>query len=297
MQQLDAQTGLPAGRRFTNLSGDIGMLGTSIDDDDNGGNFYDHHYICSSTIPASQSRNNFTVDNPAFLKAKQLRIDEIVIPYSWFNVNSNNNTLSGSYNGTNFTITLTSGNYTASQLSTALSSAFTQAPLSFPANSWSTDTVTATFYTITTPAGTTNLTINANVGIANMIGIGPNNLVITSQTTTTLPQMINLSPIRHILLCSRALSIFDTRIRVNFPTFNVIAMIPVAGTGNVQAPGFGSSFSYKPKTPLQFSIKFSQPLDFQFVDMTGTPIPFNNNGGEIMMHFTYYRSGKTVLEH
>lgn len=71
----------------------------------------------------SLSASDFNVNIGQGLYLDQIQLDAVQIPYTYYNVNSTNNTLVINWNSSNTTLTISPGNYTLSQLGTALNSA------------------------------------------------------------------------------------------------------------------------------------------------------------------------------
>lgn len=68
----------------------------------------------------SGTSGNFLIKNMRFRKVTSFKIDYISLPYSWYNINSNNNQIM--INGSTV-VTITSGQYNATSLASALQTA------------------------------------------------------------------------------------------------------------------------------------------------------------------------------
>ena len=140
----------------------------------------------------SQSSSNFTVQvNPPLTKDHpnhyfSAQIVSVEIPYTWNQINSTNNTLQVIYQGINYSINLTAGNYTVYTLITELA---TQVNNTIPSHPWTDNTTynpntgVITFGITNVPSGsTTTYTIGynfpANSFLARMFGCLNNSSII-----------------------------------------------------------------------------------------------------------------------
>ena len=82
-----------------------------------------HYYIINSDdrLPSSSSECEILVQPHHFNKVESFKIKKIIIPYTFYPINSTNNTLTIMKNGdTNRDVTLSPGDYTITQLKAQL---------------------------------------------------------------------------------------------------------------------------------------------------------------------------------
>ena len=140
------------------------------------------------------------------------------IPFSFYQVNANNNLLSGSIGGSNFSFTMNAGNYTAPELVAELNASFTNASL----------TCVLTYSKITnkitlTAGSGAAIVLNASSTALGLIGFHSNG-VLSGTTTLVSSQGVNVNPIRNVYVKLQNLNI---RNRYNKSTSKVIAKVPI----------------------------------------------------------------------
>ena len=85
---------------------------------------YDFIHVNSQNRDSgSNSSTDFSYTLKEGFKAIGIQLQQLQLPYTYYNVNSNNNTLIVNWNSVNNTITITPGNYTLTSLTAALNTA------------------------------------------------------------------------------------------------------------------------------------------------------------------------------
>lgn len=165
----------------------------------------------SSTDGATSNLNypTFYFDDPA-TDIAYIKVLEAQIPFSYFVVNTSNNTFTLTEGVSSATVTIPPGNYNSSLMATALGTALTTA-------SPTTKTYTVTFssltqkFTIVVSAGTFSLTFGTSddIGVSNprlVLGFGPATTA-SSGTTLVATYTANLTGSNYLFLCSDVLGI------------------------------------------------------------------------------------------
>jgi hypothetical protein len=132
-------------------------------------------------------------------------------PLSMTNINEYNNTLKYNYNGTNFTVTINTGNYNVNQLLNVLKVYIYN--LSFTYNSLN-------GYLSITSTNFLPFTLYASSSMANIIGIGSSDILTSG--FVTLPYPVNLLGIQQIKICSIKLVTENEDFGGNTNLFNVV---------------------------------------------------------------------------
>lgn len=204
-----------------------------------------HYYIINSKHKTSgESDNNFSTKPHEFNKITSFSIKEVLIPHTYYNINSTNNQINIFKNGDtlNRLATLTVGNYTITTLLPELKSKLDA--LAGPVCT----------FTITLNNTTNKLTIassintiirggNALTTLYNIIGFPISDT--TSSNSHTGVSVINLSYTNHIKIYSNQLTKYDSRIRTSGNDENdLLCYIPVHNTT------FGQFIRWKPKDML-----------------------------------------------
>ena len=132
-------------------------------------------------------------------------------PLSMTNINEYNNTLKYNYNGTNFTVTINTGNYNINLLLSIWKVYIYN--LNFSYNS-------LTGCLTINSTNNSPFTLYASSSIASVIGIGSND--IFSQFSVTLPYPVNLLGIQQIKICSSKLVTENEDFGGNTNLFNIV---------------------------------------------------------------------------
>jgi hypothetical protein len=227
---------------------------------------------------------NFTgiLTDESDIKEVQVSVQNAQIPMSFYNINVYNNILRITYNSTNYTITLTRGNYNSNTLITEIVSQL--------AGQLITD-ITITISSVTgilkfVRAGSLNFTILSTGTINKTLGfiIGTNYTTIAGILSAPYP--LNLLGILKLKITSLEISTynFDSSVLGNL---NVLATIPIeAGTfGLIQYDNFANIQSII-KNPTLDS------FDLQIYGDDGNLVNFNGIEWNIVLMFAITRERK-----
>lgn len=192
----------------------------------------------------------------------QVSIANAQIPYSFYNINVYNNVLTIDYNGTPYTLTLTRGNYNATNLITEITTQFLNAGI----------TVIITISSIT---GTIQITVSSGILILLSSGstiykvlgleIGTN---YTAPFTALYP--LNLLGTLRLRICSYELVTYNLD-SSNMTSLNCLASIPI------EASTFGVIL-YDNITNIKTRLNNPQldGFDILILDDDSNPVNFNN---------------------
>lgn len=191
-------------------------------------NYTHHHYFISSRDKLNfESKNNkFTVKSPNFQNVHSFSIKSILIPHTFYNINSTNNTLTirKHLDTADRTLTLDIGDYSIVEMITLLKQELDG--LAGPVQT----------YTVTRDDKTAKLTITQNLSTFIMRGsssmmelLGFERGIDTSNSQNHNSDFIfDLSYTKNISIKSTALTIFDTRIKSSSDQdSNLLIQIPV----------------------------------------------------------------------
>jgi hypothetical protein len=192
----------------------------------------------------------------------QVSISNAQIPYSFYNINVYNNILTGTYNGTPYILTLTRGNYNATNLITEITTKFLNAGI----------TVNITISNIT---GTLSVSVSSGTLILNSSGstiykvLG---LEIGTNYTApfTAPYPLNLLGTLRLRVCSYELITYNLD-STNMTSLNCLATIPI------ESATFGVIL-YDNITNIKTRLNNSQldGFDILILDDDSNPVNFNN---------------------
>ena len=139
------------------------------------------------------------------------------IPFSFYQVNSKNNVLSGTIGDSTFSFTISAGNYNVEELIAVLNQEFTSASL----------TCVLTYSAITNAITFTStgnaLALNSTSTALGLVGFSADK-TLSGTSTLVSTQGVNLFPIRNLYIKLQNLNI---RNRYNKSTSKVIAKIPI----------------------------------------------------------------------
>jgi hypothetical protein len=133
----------------------------------------------------------------------QVTVSNAQIPYSFYNVNVYNNVLAGTYNGNPYSLTLTRGNYNATNLISEIQTQFTNAGIT--GTTITISNITGTLQ-ITVSSGTLILTSNGST-IYKVLGL-ENGINYTAPFTAPYP--LNLLGTLRLRICSYELIPFSS---------------------------------------------------------------------------------------
>jgi hypothetical protein len=155
------------------------------------------------------------VDN---LLEVEISVANAQIPFSFYNVNVYNNVLAIDYNGTPYTLTLTRGNYNATNLITEINTQFTNAGITGV-------TITISSITGTIQVSSTGTLQFLSVGstIYSVLGLESG---IDYTAPFTAPYPLNLLGTLRLRICSYELITYNLD-STSMTTLNVLATIPI----------------------------------------------------------------------
>lgn len=224
--------------------------------------------IFNSARCGNSNNPTFTLRSPLYVYA--YRVKSVSIPFSFYMVNANNNTIAfrESADGVNRTATLPVGNYDAATILSALGTALTNA---------GTQAYTVTYddvsgrLTISAPGNFRILSGNNGSTAWNVLGVDQYNDTASGVSSVKLPHYVDFSFNSSILLCSNALSSEDV-IYSSDDSKAVVCNIPA------DAPA-GSVIHYDNSNGGYLLFEESvQQVDFLLLD-SATGKPMDLNGG------------------
>lgn len=196
----------------------------------------------------------------------QISVSNAQIPYSFYNVNVYNNILKGTYNGTPYTLTLTRGNYNATNLLLEIQTRFLNAGIT---TNISISNITGTIQ-ISVTSGTLQILSNGST-IYKVLGlVTGTNYTITSITPLIALYPLNLLGTLRLRICSYELVTYNLD-STNLTSLNVLASIPI------EAPTFGIIL-YDNITNIKTKLNNPQldGFDILILDDDNNPVNFNN---------------------
>ena len=211
----------------------------------------------------------------------QVAISNAQIPYSFYNINVYNNILKVTYNGTPYTLTLTRGNYNATNLISELQTQFTNAGI--------------TGVTITISSITGTLSVSISSGTLILLSSGSTIYKVLGLETGTnytapfnAPYPLNLLGTLRLRICSYELITYNLD-STNMTSLNCLATIPI------EAPTFGVIL-YDNITNIKTRLNNPQldGFDILILDDDNNPVNFNNINWciSVLISFTKQRIEK-----
>lgn len=229
-----------------------------------------HYYFISSfdKVNSFQTDNNFSVLPHKYNNIRSLELKNILIPYTFYNVNSTNNVLTIFKTGDtqNRDVTLTPGNYNITdflvQLKTQLDSS------AGPVQTY-TCTYNVNTYKITIVQNSSTFIIFATSTLKHLLGLGTSNTV--ASITQTMPNVFDLSYTNIIKVFSNALTKFDSKFSSsNVNDSGILTVIPIH---NVL---FGENIDYQFRTYyIDIHSMNEENIDIRLADKYG-----NSLGGD-----------------
>lgn len=147
-------------------------------------------------------------------------VQDVEIPFAWYPINANNNSIRFVQSSTTYDITLTAGVYTPDELATELQTQLNAATSGF------TVTFSETTLKFTVSNSTAfNIIDDNNTTAQKLIGLSGDTGSVTSWVSDNV---IDLSGTRHVLLESNLASLIN-RPRVNTSCVDIIHRFPVTG--------------------------------------------------------------------
>ncbi len=243
-----------------------------------------HYYKINSKDKLSQTDNStsFRIRNHKFNKVISFSIKDILIPYTFYPINSTNNELKiiRTGNPAIVTITIPPGNYTLSRFLVAFKIA-----LDLPGT-----------FTYTITAGDTNnkLTITQNASTFTILSSGSLNRIIGFSTTENLssvnpaiaPNVYNLSGINNIYIFSNELTKFDTRVRTSGPSDSGLLLAV-----DISNSSFGQNiYQHFEHMSFDYHSHSESDIDIELKDYYGNYLGGNTalNGQDISLNLQFH---------
>lgn len=231
-------------------------------------------------LPLSETSSNFTFSfNKSLNRIKEIRLNTIQIPYTFYPINSNNNVLT--FNDAATSITITPGNYTTTTLSAELKTKIEAAFIG--------DTATITFSTTTlkltiaktSPFKIDSITDEPTSTAAPILGF---QTTTSTATSVTADGALNISGPDYILVTST----FFSRFIQDRPMFsdnsyqNVLTPMPISTT-------VGDYIIFEPCDSIVLSsrlnITTSSIIDIQLRDSDSNILDLNKSEWSILLTF------------
>lgn len=229
-----------------------------------------HFYIINSNDRlSSESDINFTCKPHRFNHTSAFGIKEVLIPHTFYNVNSNNNTLIIRKNGDtqDRNVTVTPGNYNLTNFIVALKAAMDAS--GGPAQTY---TITSSDITakITIAQNNSSFIIRKESSIYYLLG--SSNLVDTSDSIShTMVNVYDLGYTNYVKIYSTQLTKYNTRVVSSGNDSNsLLCIVPVYNSV------FGQNISWKPKALyLDYHSHSEDRIDISLFDMHNQPLGGN----------------------
>ena len=219
---------------------------------------------------------NIIEDNDDVIDIK-VSVTNAQIPFSFYNINVYNNILSINYNSTDYLLTLTRGNYNATNLITEIQNKLIS-------NGLTNITITISSVTgcllFTVSSGTLILKYNTST-IFTVLGLDNVDYTITS--TLNAPFPLNLLGTLRLRICSYELITYNLDSSTG-GTLNVLSTIPI------EAPTFGIIL-YDNITNVQTKLNNNQldGFDIIILDDNNNEVNFNNTNWTITILLTFIK--------
>jgi hypothetical protein len=224
----------------------------------------------------SGTSSNFILkyDLRQFYKCERYYISSLIMPFSYYVVNSNNNVLlflHPTVGGGSTTITITAGNYTPSELVTTIQTALDAISAGLWTISYNTKTGKFSFSTGATSFGF-NATSSSSI-LHNLMGFDQTTYTASTSTKTST-NVADLSGPKYIYLKSNALAFKSQHepISSNSQLQNIILGIPVEVNAfdTIVYKNYNDS-----SNPNPYERQFPNIIDIQLVDESNVPIDLN----------------------
>lgn len=250
-----------------------------------------HFYKISTGDRISGNPNNCIIGRPNLDDVHSFRVEEIVMPYTCYPVNSYNNTLVFNPNaGGNVTATITPGVYTTASFITELQTqmaAVSGGPTYVVTISTATGKIT-----ITQNTGTFTV-VRASSTAWNVLGLNQSLGTSAAALAFTSDGVINLGGTNIIIVTSRELTKFGTKSisSQNNSQSDIIARIPV----NV---AWGSNLVFQPYNKVfMYEGRKGNDIDFKLYDQWYNPLDLNGSDWFINLKFHTSKLSNIELRH
>lgn len=240
-----------------------------------------NYYIINSGDRLTGIAENCTVRNQNFADSFSYRVTKIIIPFTYYNVNSNYNVLKILSGVTTYTVTVPVGQYSITNLLTTLTSLLNA--LGVGTFTLSYDSVT---FKITITNGTIAFTYLGTVSTINDI-LGFNSVDTSSALTHTGDNIFNLGGTDYIDIVSRTLSNSESKSRSTSSSgSNIIIRIPTSQYS------FGQTIFYQPFHNHQwtFRMNLQEDIDLLLIDDSGNQIDLNGRDWEMTLKYHSHKS-------
>lgn len=243
-----------------------------------------HYYFISSfDKQSSQTDNNFSVRPHRYNDIRAIELKNMLIPYTFYNVNSTNNIITIFKTGDtqNRDITLTPGNYNIADFLVQLK---TQLDLSAGPPQIYTCTYNTNTYKITIAQNSSTFVIFASSSIKHLLGLGTTNTV--SAISHTMQHVFDLSYTNIIKVFSNALTKFDSKFSSsNVGDSNILTVIPIHNAL------FGENIEYQFRTYyIDTHSMNEEEIDIRLADKYGNDLGgisgLNNKTCYLKLKFT-----------
>lgn len=238
--------------------------------EDRTSNYYNIH----SEDRLSGTATNCTVRNQNFTDSFSLRMTKAIIPFTFYNVTSNYNTLIINSSG-NKTVTLTPGQYTILSLLSSLKTLL--------------DALAVGVFTLTANSTTYKITIASTVNFAYLGTLSTINDILgfdsvdtSSAASHTGTLIYNLGGTDYIDIISRTLTNSESKTRsTNTKGGQLFARIPTSQYS------FGQTIFYQPFHQHQwtFRMNLQEDIDLQLQDSNGNILDLNGREWEMTLKF------------
>src|SRR5208283_474176 len=230
-----------------------------------------HFYRISSQDRSSgQTIQSFTVQNPNLDDSHSFRVEEVIIPVTWYGINSTNNILNFSPNSTGFvTITIPPGNYNVTTFISALQTAMNAAG----GGQTYTATISTTTGLLTITANAGNFIIDNTSAIQYIMGLSGLGTTTSTASVFIAPNVINLTGTNAVNISSRELTKYSTKSLTSDTgsSSDHLCTVPVT-------LGFGSTIFYKPYNKyFTYNGTKGAQVDLQIYDQWHKPLNLNGN--------------------
>lgn len=222
-----------------------------------------HYYqIKSKDRRLTENELDFEVQSHRLNHVRSFKIKKVIIPFTWYPINSNNNQLTIFKTGDtqDRTITISPGDYSLSDIKTTLKTELDG--LGGPAQTYTITDNTIT-HKLTITQNSSTFIIRGSSSIRKILGL-------SDQDTTALiahesPNVFNLSGTNTIEIYSNQLTKYDTRIRNSSGGgFNLLCVIP---TSNFV---FGNIVLFEPEDYIyDYHPKAENDIDLRILDEDG----------------------------
>jgi hypothetical protein len=231
-------------------------------------NVSNYFYIQSKDRLPGETSSDFRVINQTFGNCSAFELSLVQIPYTFYPINSNNNTLIFNPNASgNVTAVIPQGSYTATSFISALQTAMN----AVSGGPTYTAAISLTTGQLTITQGTGNFVIvNSKSTIYPIIGYS--NVDTSSANAQTSPYPVNLSGTDYIDINSTELTKHDTRsLDTNYQSGRKVIRIPIKDYQ------WGQTIQYKPRFHMMnHKPETGDLIDIQLQDMYGYTVNLNN---------------------